>query len=408
VVLVLAVALAGVAACGGDDDGGEAQGAGEAAGDDVLGPVDEAEGEPIPIGLISDGRSPSVDQSIEFDVADATVAYLNERRAGIAGRPIELATCETQLDPGRATDCANQMVEQGVVAVLVGSSGVLEDAWRPLHEAGVPTVFFAASGASVLGDDRSTFVLTNPQGGLIRVPIDLAERNDAGRVTAIVIDVPPAVEGLESNAAAFEDAGLDLELVRIPPGTADMTSQLSDVVDGDPGAVLVLGNDSFCISAFQALQALAFDGPITAVTQCITDATRDALPAGSLEGIEVGAPVPVGVEDGTTELYRAVAAEYGDDIDTTRIAGVGTFVAAAGFATAVEGITGDVTPESVIAAMRAMPESDLPGAGGLRFRCDGEAVPGSPAVCTPGSLTTTLDADGQPTAYDPVGADEAG
>ena len=92
----------------------------------------------------------------------------------------------------------------------------------------------------------------------------------------------------------------------------------------------------------------------------------------------MGSPVPVGVEDGTTELYRAVADEYGEDIDTSRIAGVGAFVVVAGFATAVEGIAGDVTPESVVAAMRSMPEAELPGAGGLRFRCDGEAVPGSP------------------------------
>jgi branched-chain amino acid transport system substrate-binding protein len=407
-VVALAVGLAGVAACGGDDDDGTAApdggatagGEGATPGDDVLGPIDEASGEPVRIGLVSDGSSDAADQSIELDAADAAVQYVNERRGGLGGRPIELVTCETQLDPAKATDCANQMVEQDVTAVLVGSSGVLEDIWRPVHEAGLPTLFFAASGDTVLSDDRSTFVLTNPQGGLIQVPIDLAAADGADRVTGIVIDVPPAIEGLESARPRFEEAGLDLELVTIPPGTADMTAQLTDVVGGDPGVVLVLGNDTFCISAFQALQALGFDGTVTAVSQCVTDATRDALPAGSLEGIVVGAPVPVGVDDETTELYRAVADTYGDGIDPTRIAGVGAFVAVAGLAAGVEGLEGEVTPESIIAALRSMPETELPGAGGLQFRCDGEAMPNYPAVCTPGSLTTTLDADGQPTTYE--------
>ena len=370
--------------------------------------MDEASGEPIRVGMVSDGRSDAVDQTIELDVADAAAAYVNERRGGIGGRPLELVTCETQLDPAKATDCANQMVEQGVVAVLLGSSGVLEDVWRPLHEAGLPTVFFAAAGDAVLGDDQSTFVLTNPQGSLLQVPIDLAESDGADKVTAVVIDVPPATEGLETNAPRFEEAGLDLELVPIPPGTADMTAQLSDVVGGDPGVVLVLGNDTFCISAFQALQALGFDGTVTAVTQCVTDATRDALPEGSLEGIVVGAPVPVGVDDESTELYRAVADTYGDGIDTSRIAGVGAFVVVAGFAAGLEGLEGGVTPESIIAALRSMPETELPGAGGLQFRCDGEVMADNPAVCTAGSLTTTLDADGQPTTYQTADAAPSG
>lgn len=410
--MVLAWALVGASACGDSTDDGDDGGAGgsgdgsEAPEAGVLGPVDRAEGEPVKIGFVSDGQTPSIDQSIEFDVAEAAAEYVNEHRGGVAGRPVELVTCETKLDPGLATDCANQMVEEDVAAVLIGSSAVLEDIWRPVHDAGVPTVFFAASGPEVTGDEASSFVLTNPQGGLVRVPIDLAVGDGADRVTAIVIDVPAAVAGLEAATPVFEEAGLELELVRVPIGTADMTAPLRDVVGGDPGAVLVLGNDSFCISAFQALATLGFDGPLTAVTQCITEATRTALPEGALEGIVVGAPVPVGVEDGSTELYRAVADAFGDGIDTTRIAGVGAFVVVAGFAAAVEDLDGDVTPESVIEAMRSMPEKELPGAGGLTFRCDGEAMPGSPAVCTPGSLTTTLDADGQPTTYEPAGSEE--
>ena len=48
-------------------------------------------------------------------------------------------------------------------------------------------------------------------------------------------------------------------------------------------------------------------------------------------------------------------------------------------------------------------EMELPGSGGLRFRCNGEAIEFAPAVCTRGTLLTTLDASGAPTTYEVVG-----
>ena len=79
------------------------------------------------------------------------------------------------------------------------------------------------------------------------------------------------------------------------------------------------------------------------------------------------------------------------------------FTVLAAFQTATGGISGDVTPETVIAAIKAMPETDLPGAGGLRFRCNGKADATMPAVCVRGGLVTTLDSEGQPSEYEAVG-----
>jgi branched-chain amino acid transport system substrate-binding protein len=358
----------------------------------------------VRIGFISDGQNESTDQSLDFDVADVTVEWLNTHRGGIDGRPIELVSCESKLDPAVATDCANRMVEEGVPAVVVSTTGVVEHVWEPIHAAGIPTMWFAAQGDAVLSDTESTFAVSDPGAGTVGVPIGAAEANGEDKVTAVVIDVPPALETFEgAGAAAFEDAGLELELVKIPPGTPDMTPQLTPVANGDPGVVHVLGNDSFCIAAFQAMQAAAFDGPVTAITQCITDATRDALPGEALEGITVGATSPVDADDETDELYRTVMETFGEDIDTSRATGHGTFTVLAGFDAALEGLSGEITPESVISAIKAMPETELPDSAGLTFQCDGEQKPDQPAVCVNGSLVTTLDADGNPTGYEATG-----
>jgi branched-chain amino acid transport system substrate-binding protein len=410
----LAMILLAAAACGGDDDdsasggGGGGDGGETAAGtSDVLGPEAPASGEPVRIGFVSDGASQVTDMQIEFDAADATVAWLNEHRSGIGGRPIELVTCASETDPSRTTDCANQMVEEGVVAVVTGSLAAAESLWDPLHDAEIPVMFYAVNAVDLLQDTASTFILTNPGSGIVGTPLSAAAEAEADKVTVVVIDVPAALSIYEEAApAAFDAEGVELEVVPVPPGTADMTPQMQEVVDGDPGVVQVIGNDTFCISAFQGLLAVGYDGPIATIAQCVTDATREAVPADFLDGMVMSATAPVGVDSPSTELYGAVVETYGDGIDTSRITGMNVFITVAGFATAAAEVEGEVTPASVTAAIKAMSESELPGSGGLSFRCGGEAVPATPAVCTRGSLVTTLGATGEPAEYQVIG-DEA-
>jgi branched-chain amino acid transport system substrate-binding protein len=300
------------------------------------------------------------------------------------------------------------MVENDVVAVVTGALASAESVWEPLHQAGVPVMFYAVNSPELLQDQESTFILTNPMAGIVGTPLSAAEGEGASKVTVVVIDVPAALSIYEQAApAAFEEAGIELEVVPVPPGTPDMTPQMQDVVDGDPGVVQVVGNDSFCISAVQGLQAVGYDGPVTAIAQCITDATREAVPADVLDGMVVSATAPVGVDSPSTRLYDAVVQTYGHDIDTSRITGMNVFITVAGFAAALDGISGEITPASVTDAVKAMPETELPGAGGLTFRCDGEAVAGTPAVCTQGSLVTTLDENGDPASYETVGVEAA-
>ncbi|MDT3439110.1 MULTISPECIES: ABC transporter substrate-binding protein [unclassified Pseudofrankia] len=409
--LVLALAATvGLAACGSDDGGGGGTpAASTSAATSLLGPSAPAKGAPVKIGIVTEGKSQVSDMSAQNTVADGTAKWLNEHRAGIAGRPIELVKCDALGDPGKATDCGNKLIEAGVVAAVFGESAVMQDAWKPLHDAGIPVMLYATSERALLADKDSTFILSDPSAGPIAVPIQVAKDKGYKKVTSIVIDVPAAL-GLETTVAPgkYKDAGLEHELIRIPPGTADMTPQLGPVVAGDPGMVFVLGNDSFCISAFNGLRAVGYTGQITSIAQCITDATRKAVPGDLLKGIEITASAPIGTDNPSTQLYKAVVSAYAKGVDTSQIGGMSMFSALAGFQIATSKISGDVTPASILSAVRAMPEAELPGAGGLKFKCDGKATPLSSAVCTRGSLAATLDAKGNPSSYELVGTSAAG
>jgi branched-chain amino acid transport system substrate-binding protein len=414
IAALAALLLLAATACGDDDDdagaSGEGVGAGAQDSAELLGPEDRASGEPVRIGMISDGQTPNFDNRDELRAAEAGAEFWNEHRGGIGGRPIEVVTCETVADPATATDCGNRMAEEDVVAVAMNQSAVAEAVWEPLHDAGIPAFFVQASGESLVADDQSTFLMFNPMSTLFAVPIAAAESEEADSIAFVTIDVPVALTQFESGNAEriLGNAGLDHDLVPIPPGTADMTSQMQQVADSGAGVVQVVGNDAFCIAAFQGLNAIGFEGSITAVSQCITDATREALAGGGLEGISLVATMALGAEDDETyQRYLAVVDAYGDDVeDVENINGFGGYVAMTSLAASLDGIEGDITPDTVTETIKSMPETGYPGADGMTFQCGGTAFEPAPAVCTNQSLRATLDAEGNPASYEPVDSTE--
>jgi len=402
------VLLLALAACTSKDDDTTSPSADTPAPEvaaDILGPEDRASGEPVRIGMVSDGATPAFDASDELRAAEATAEFWNTHRGGIGGRPIEIVACETGGEPAGATDCGNQMVEEGVVAVAQSQSAVGDSLWRPVHDAGVPTMLFQTSSQDALLDAQSTFAIVNPLTALFGLPIAAAQEQGSAKVVFVLIDVPQAVQALETLGPGIMDqAGLDYEVVRVPPGTPDMTPQMHQVADSGAGVVQVTGNDAFCIAAFNGLRAVGYEGTIVTLSQCITDATRQAVPDGGLEGIQVASSVAMGAtDDPTFQLHQAVIATYGDDVrhadDPTTMGGYTTIAA---LATALDGITGDITPETVTATIKAMPPQELPGGGGVTYQCNGTTSTLLPAVCTNQWLNTTLDNDGQTTTYEKI------
>jgi len=415
-VAALMVLVLGAAACGGDDgdssaaddDSEEAPSSQDAT--DLLGPEDAASGEPVRLGLVTDGATQAFDNTDELRAGQAAAEYWNTHRGGVAGRPIELVTCETGADPAGASDCANQMVEDGVVAVALSQSAVAEAMWEPLHEAGVPTFFFQNNSEDMLADTESSFVMVNPLSSLMGVPVAVAQDEEADRIAFVTIDVPAALTLFESGAAdeILGNAGLEYDLVRVPPGTADMTTQMQEVANSGAGVVHVIGNDAFCIAAFQGLAAVGYEGSITSISQCITDATREAVPGEDLEGISILATQAVGADDDPAyQLYEAVMATYGEDVeDVDNALAMGGYTVTASLAAALAGAEGEITTDTTAEAIQAMAEAEYPGADGLTFQCGGSADPNQPAVCMSGSLRATLDAEGNPASYETVDSSE--
>jgi branched-chain amino acid transport system substrate-binding protein len=184
-----------------------------------------------------------------------------------------------------------------------------------------------------------------------------------------------------------------------------MTPQMQKLASGNPnGTVFIIGNDAFCIAALNGLRTAAFKGKITTIPQCLTDATRTAVPADFLAGINIAATAPIeNPKDPSMKQYYAVLDKFGaSSVDKSNIGGVAMFTAVGGFSAATQGLKTDPTPTAISDATKKMDWVVLPGTGGLHFRCNSKADPTQPAVCSNGVLAAQLKAQGNATNQIPA------
>ncbi len=337
--------------------------------------------------------------------------WINQYRSGIGGHPIQLDTCVTRADPAKSVDCANQMIQDDVAAVLFGSNQFTLNSWKPVHEAGIPT-FVAGSGNPDIKEDP-----TNTPSSSMPAATRIDHGHRRGRQGPQHQEGdrrghrrPAATQIFADKTTPFTKAGLSLDYRSRRARHADANATgnhmtpadaggAQKVVSNNPkGEVFVLGNDTFCIAAFNGLRTAGFKGTVVTGTACLSDATRTAVPAEFLKGIKISATSPIDTpKDPSIQQYYAVLDKFGgSDVDKTRATGVTLFQGIVGLDIATAGLKGDATPATITAAAKAMPWSVLPASGGLHFRCNGKAAAAEPATCTNAILWPRSTLQGNP------------
>ncbi len=380
----------------------------EAAAESPLGTPTPAEGEPVKIGLITEsgGEAVSAQSELTETGADIAVQYVNEYRGGLAGQPIELVICGNKATASGASDCANQMVEQDVAAVVWPFTGFGPQQVPIITGAGIPIV--AVSGSS--NEELTTpnvFILTGGYVGTLGAYARHAQENGVTNFSMITIDVPSATQAAEGiGGIVFGNAGVPYSVVKVAPGTPDMTAQVQAAVAGGADAIGVTGDVTFCTSFFQAYQALGLDIPKYIIQPCIDPTVIESLGA-VLDG-SILATVTGESED--TEVYAAMVETYGSgdiDPDPAVSTGVSAGVSAVmNLWNLMDGATGPITAEGVIERVTTTPDVPLWLSGGLTYTCDGTAIPLLPNLCSAQFQIGTVDATGQVSGLEPVDASD--
>ena len=153
---VAIVAVLGITAACSDDGTTTAEPSSDPGDTTATSAGTNATGEPIRIGFVnSEGGAFSVPElGVGNEVAEA---YINDQLGGVKGRPLQATRCTTDGSPEASIDCANRLVEEGVVAVVEGTD-LGGDAMLPiLADAGIPLVGHVQFGPGRMFDDNSYY-----------------------------------------------------------------------------------------------------------------------------------------------------------------------------------------------------------------------------------------------------------
>jgi branched-chain amino acid transport system substrate-binding protein len=401
-ILLTAATLAGAAACssgtstassgaGSSSPSGSASAASSSSPPAALSayfPGKKATGTQVKIGLINnEGSSPAAEPSLG-DAAVAAADYANAELGGIGGHQIQVDRCSENEDTASAASCANQMVQDQVAAVVIGSTGFGATMVPIITKAGIPYV--AVTGAAAAeGNTPGTFMWSGGYVATLGGFAKYAAQQGYKKVTAYSVDVPAALAGASAiGNPLFKAAGVGLTISPVPTGVPDATSQVTAGLQSKPDAVAIIADEGTCTSILKALAIVDPSVPRMVITSCLTTAATKAL-GSTMNGVKVfGASAPQ-ASDPEAQLYRFVMAKYAPKANATGYTVTG-YQSMLGLVRATAGLKGDPTPQSITAAIKAAKDVPLPAGGGLTFTCDGKAITGQPSDCSSGEVVVTV------------------
>ena len=267
-VVFITAAMLAAASCGDDDDGDGAQGAQEEDGGQQ---ASEPTGEPIKVMTIgtlgtAEGATTSIEQT-----ALAYEGWINAN-GGLQpdGRPLEVIFCNDQDNPEGARECANEAVEEGVVALVGGYSIQGSFEILPLLEqANIPWI-----GLGLLGGGVETSPMSYPVvGGSITEWMAIGQEvGGQGCETAGVIRW---VAGPGEEAQAYFGHGLATEGGQIGPvapvgfDATDLTPAVAAAADGVDCMMFGMSPEQGALTV-RAAQELGVEVPLAFYPDAVT------------------------------------------------------------------------------------------------------------------------------------------
>ena len=229
------------------------------------------------------------------------VSWANQYRKGLGGHPIKLLVCESHGTPSGALECANQMVQAGVVAVVLPFSGEGPTEVPVLAKAGIP--YIAVSGESTQElTTPGAFALSGGYPAVLAAYAANAKAKGCKKVAIITENVPTAIQGATKlfGWAGIQEGGVGFKIIPVDPGTADITPQLESAVQYGANAIGVTGDITLCTSFFQAYQTLGLKIPKYIIATCIDPSVTKSSLSSELAGSVIATSSANGTKDAGT------------------------------------------------------------------------------------------------------------
>jgi branched-chain amino acid transport system substrate-binding protein len=339
----------------------------------------DADAEPILVGMINQEDTPLGSFPELRNAALAAATWVNTELGGVGGRPIEIRTCITSFNVEQSQSCAQDLVQQGVVAFVGGIDVTSNGAYPVIEQNGLSVIGGVPTN---LTEQRSpnAFFFSGGVAGAIAAFMEHAASNGAERVALAYGEFESfEVAAREYGAAVGESLGLDVELVPFSLVATDFLPVLTKARDVDADAVMVLSAGSSCVPVMDTAVGLDLDAQLYLTGACAAEEILDAA-GDAADGVIFNSEGPFESPYPEADLYADVTDRYAPG----PAGGAGT-VGFRGFMN-LWSILDELGPDGVTAdsiATLARSAVERPSFWGHPATCDGQQVPGLPALCAP-------------------------
>jgi ABC-type branched-subunit amino acid transport system substrate-binding protein len=336
VTAALAVSLA---ACGSNSD---------SASSGSSGPIEVGSWSPLSGPIAPSGTQTAAGAKAAFDEINAA--------GGINGHKINYTTMDNAYDPQQTIQAARKLVGSKKVVAIVGANGTAPTAASfpfVLEQSKVP-IMFTYGGASAW--------YSPPKAGLFgsQTPYEDQARTlaqwavDSGAKNIVVVHDDPAafvnVADTVVSAAKAADPAVQTTKVPVKLGSTDYSPVVAQVKTKSPDAVVLIVPVP---EAAAYLKQAKLQG-VTATPYGyapIADPGLLKLAGDAAEGVRTLSltKLPTDTSDPAVAAYVAALKKYAPD-QTPSFYSIYTYAAAKAFAKILEGISGDITPESIAKA----------------------------------------------------------
>ena len=389
---VLAVVGAlGLTACGSDESSSSSA---PSASTTSL-PADPADGSPVQIGFFSAEGGAAVSLPEYRQGAEAAVQYVNQNDGGLAGHPVELVVCKQQEEPTSATKCANELVEQGVSAVLSPGTSMGQVIVPIVTGAKIPYVTLNAVSAAEL-TSPGVSALSAGLPGTLTATATGAKTNNLKKVTIFASDGGGIGNVIsQMGDPIFKAMGIELNVVPIPLGVPDPTPMVAAGLSEKPDGISVVADAATCAAVLKSVQTQ--DPTVKKILNpiCLDPNVTDVVGLDAVKGNTGITATDYLSDDPDSVLYRSVFKQYAPDLSITG-AGSSGYQVVLGVVRAADGIQGEVNAASIAEALKLSKNVEMPAGGGITFTCNGTAFPQMPTLCASQTLYGTINDQGVP------------
>lgn len=353
----------------------------------------DPDAEPVKIGMINIEESVAGSFPEVRAAGAAAVEFINAELGGVDGRPIEFIPCKTDFSVEASQACAQQMVQEEVLAVLGGIDITSDGSIPVLEQNNLPLIGGIPVGAVEMTSDIAFYFSGGGSGMFAALTYHAITENDAETIAIAYGDFGSFIDAARDfGGGVAESQGATAELIPFPITTADFLPVFTKAQEVGADAIVLGAGDTSCLPAMQVRSDLGITVPLYLSGACAADEIL-AQADGLLDDVYFNTEGPIDPDVIEGLMYQNAVDAYA----TEPAGGAGTvgFRGMMNLWDVLVTVGGDnLTSEAVLETIRA--SDDHPSFWGFNYTCATEQIPGLQALCGPDqAVFQILETDGE-------------